>query len=302
MDARLGAVAAIAASQHSVVSLDQLERAGVSSSLRYGWTRRGLIERLGPRSFSVAGAEPTWMRSLVAGYFDLGGHGAVAGRSAARLYALDGFDGDHLEYLVPREHRGLRARAIVRSTTRPLGRVDTQPMGCVRVLRPERLILDSPLFGFNRAETENAIDSAIRKRLVAEQRLRSKVVELHRQSANGGRQLLDALVDSGGESGLERWFLRIVREAGLARPVLQKTFRSDNRTIARVDAFFPCGLVVEVDGHGTHSSRAQRRRDAERRTELTLRGLRVLTFTYEDVRDRPKWVVARLREALGQVA
>jgi len=55
---------------------------------------------------------------------------------------------------------------------------------------------------------------------------------------------------------------------------------------------------VELAGHGTHSIRLQRQRDAQRHTELTLRGLRVLTFTYEDVRDRPAWVIARLREAL----
>ncbi|HEX2785772.1 MAG TPA: hypothetical protein VHN36_19515 [Ilumatobacteraceae bacterium] len=169
----------------------------------------------------------------------------------------------------------------------------------MRVVRAERLILDSPLFGFSREETENAIDSAIRKRLIAEERLRSRALERHRQAINGGRILLDALVDSGGESRLERWLLRVVREAGIARPILQKTFRSDNRTVARVDAFFPGGLVVEVAGHGTHSSRLQRQRDAQRHTELTLRGLRVLTFTYEDVRDRPMWVIAQLRTALA---
>jgi hypothetical protein len=172
----------------------------------------------------------------------------------------------------------------------------------MRVVRAERLILDSPLFGFSREETENAIDSAIRKRLVAEHRLRSRVIERHSGAINGSRMLLDALVDTGGESRLERWFLRIVRDAGLARPDLRKTFRSDNRTIARVDALFPGGLVVELAGHGTHSGRLQRQNDAQRQTELTLRGLRVLTFTYEDVRDRPAWVVARLREALRWAA
>jgi hypothetical protein len=32
---------------------------------------------------------------------------------------------------------------------------------------------------------------------------------------------------------------------------------------------------------------------------LTLRGLRIVTFTYEDVRDRPAWVIGRLRELLA---
>ena len=60
--------------------------------------------------------------------------------------------------------------------------------------------------------------------------------------------------------------------------------------------------MVELAGHGTHSTRRELQVDAQRHTELTLRGLRVLTFRYEDVRDRSTWVVARLREALRLVA
>jgi len=191
---------------------------------------------------------------------------------------------------------------LVCSTRRPLTRADIVTVQGFRCVTAERLILESPLFRFSRIETENAIDSAIRLRLVAEQRLRTRVIREHRRGMNGSRLLLDALVDAGGESRLERWFLSLVRQAGIARPILQKTYRNGSRVVARVDAYFAGGLVVEVSGHGTHASRRQRQIDAQRRTELTLRGLSVITFTYEDVRDRPAWVVARLREALALVA
>jgi hypothetical protein len=298
MDARFSTIAAIAAIQHSVISLAQLETADVSKALRHCWVKTGLLDRLGPRSFAISGSEPTWMRALTAGFFDLAGAGYVAGRSGARMQGLDGFNGDAVELLVPRSSRGRRCSGTVRSTARPIGKQDLQTIDGLRVLRAERLILESPLFGFTRDETENAIDSAIRRRLLSEQRLRARALDQHSRSMNGGRILLDALVDSGGESRLERWFLRIVRDAGLPRPNLQKTFRSDGRVVARVDAFFPGGLVVEVAGHGTHYSRSQRQHDAQRHTELTLRGLRVLTFTYDDIHDRPDWVIARLRDAL----
>ena len=159
-----------------------------------------------------------------------------------------------------------------------------------------------PLFRFSRAEIENAIDSSIRLRLVSEQRLRTRVIGEHRSAVNGSRALVDALIDSGGESRLERWFLGLCRAAGLPRPVTQKTYREGGRTVARVDAEFPGGLVVEVAGHGTHASRRQRQRDAQRHTELTLRGKRVLTFTYDDVRDRPGWVAGRISAALRMAA
>lgn len=170
------------------------------------------------------------------------------------------------------------------------------------MVRAERLVLDAPLFGFDRREIENAIDSSIRLRLTSEHRLRSRVLADVRSGVNGSRLLLDALVDTGGESRLERWFLRLCREAGLPRPRTQRVYRAGPRTVARVDAEFPGGLIVEVAGHGTHSSRRQLQSDEQRRTELTLLGRRVITFTYDDVTFRPEWVSDRLRAALAMAA
>lgn len=302
MDPRFASLAALAAAQHSAVSLGQLQRLGISASLRSKWVAAGLLERAGPRSFVIAGSEGTWKRSLASASFDLDGVGLIGGRSGARLLGLDGFTGDNVELLVERKFRNRVGSGVVRSTSTPLGRGDSLFIDGLRVLRAERLILESPRFDFTQAETENAIDSAIRLRLVGEQRLRTMIVAAHTRGLNGGRQLLDALVDTGGESRLERWFLRLVREAGLPRPMLQKIFRDGTRTVARVDAYFPGGLVVEVAGHGTHSSRRQIQSDTQRQTELTLRGVRWITFTFTDVRDRPAWVVARLSEALRLAA
>jgi hypothetical protein len=257
---------------------------------------------MGPRSFAIGGSPPSFDRSMSAGLADLDGFGVAAGRAGARLHGLDGFDSSSTEFLVPREHRMYTTDGLVCSTNRPVGKADIITVQGFRCLTAERLILESPLFNFTREETENAIDSAIRLRLVGEQRLRTRVITDHSRGINGSRRLLEALVDTGGESRLERWFLRLVRQAGVARPSLQKTYGDGSRTVARVDAYFPGGLVVEVAGHGTHASRGQRQVDAQRHTELTLRGLRVLTFTYEDVRDRPAWVIARLRQALAMAA
>jgi len=302
MNPRFAALAALAADQHSAVSLAQVQRLGITSSLCSQWVKAGLLERAGPRSLVIAGSAATWNRALSAASFDLDGMGLIAGRSGARLLGLDGFLCDHVELLVERPARKRASSGVVRSTSLPLNRGDVVRIDGLRVLRAERLILESPRFCFTQAETENAIDSAIRLRLVSEQRLRARVVAQHSRCLNGGRQLLDALVDTGGESRLERWFLRLVRQAGLPRPILQKVYRDGTRTIARVDALFPGGLVVELAGHGTHSSRRHRQSDAQRQTELTLRGLRWITFTYTDVRDRPEWVVARLTEALRKAA
>ncbi len=294
MHERFASIAAIAAANHGVVGVEQLERSGLPSSTRSRWLAGGLLERLGPRSYAVAGAPPTWQRQLASAIVELDGRGFLAGRTAARLHGLDGFTSEAVEALVPRRAKGIVVPARLASTAHDLDAGSTVTIDGFRCLTAERLILDAPLFDFSRAEIENAIDSAIRLRKVSEQRLRTKVIARHNRGINHGRVLLDALVDTGGESRLERWTLHIVREAGLPRPVLRRVYRDDGRIIARVDMQFG-DLVVEVSGHGTHSGRRQLQADEQRRTELTRCGLRVVVFRYEDIRDRPDWVVAQLR-------
>ena len=302
MDERYALCTAFAAENHSVISTAQLESFGVTASLRRRWVERGLVRRVGGKAYVIVGSVDTWRRRLAIGLADLGEAAVVAGRSAAQLYGLDGFAGDHCEFLVRRTAKSRSTGGTVRSTTRSLTFRDIAVVDDLRCVRPERLILDGPIFGFSQSEIENAIDSAIRKRLVSEQRLRTRVVATHSQGVNGGRVLLDALVDSGGESRLERWLLRIVREVGLPRPTLQKVFRVGGRHVARVDALFGDRLIIEVEGHGTHSSRGQRQADEQRRTRLTLQGYVVLAFVYNDLRDRSEWVASCLFDALRLAA
>lgn len=316
MDERYAQATGLASTQYGAISCDDLNRLKVDARVRSRWIALGLLDRLGPRSFAIPGSPDTWQRSAWAAAADADGFGYIAGRTAARLSGLDGFelkvpdkptddsdaDPNQAEVLVTRKHRNIKSPARIASTSRELPLKDTITIGGIRCLKVERLILEAPLFGFSRAEIENAIDSGIRLRLVSEQRLRAKVIKRHRKGINGGRALLEALVDTGGESRLERWFLNIVRRAGLPRPTMRKIWRADSRTIARVDASFGDVLVVELAGHATHSSREARQRDEQRRTELTLRGIRVITFTHEDVRDRPDWITGKLLEAVALLA
>ena len=297
MDERFAKLAAAAAEWHGVFTTSMAQQLGVSNRLRNAWIAAGWIERLGTRTFRFAGSPLTWSMTLAAALGDLGPSCAVSGRSVAVLHHLDGFGGQPVEILVPRSSRNRHHSAITRSSSRPLIAGDVVTIDGIRCVTAERLILDSCLFQFTEREIHNAIDSAIRMRLVSERRLRQRIVDDLASNAWHRRTLIDAMVDSGGESSLERRFLAIVRRAGLPRPRLQHIYRVGTRTIARVDAEFAGGLVVEVAGHGTHATRIQRQRDAQRQTELTLRNKRVLTFTYDDVYGRPQWVLDMLRAA-----
>lgn len=296
---RLALVAQLAAETDGVVTAAQLDRLGVPRSTRSRWVQSGLLVRLGPRSYAIGGAPATWQQAVRAAAADLAPDGVIAGRTAARLHRLDGFgNADPIELLVPRHRRGTTSRHVVRSTRAGLEPNDVVIREGVAVLSPERLIIEAPLFWFRRRELENAIDSAIRLRLVSEARLRERVERRTGQRVRHHRALVDVLIDTGGESYLERRFLEILRRAGLSRPQLQRVYGDGTRTIARVDARFPGGLVVEVEGHATHSSRRHRQRDEQRRTELMLLGETVIVFTYVDLDERPDWVAATVARAL----
>jgi very-short-patch-repair endonuclease len=298
MDDRFVKLAALAASRHGVFTPEMARLAGISDQVRHQWHRAGRVARIGNRSARFAGSPPTWKMRVVAALDDLGPGSAASGRTDAALHGLDGFTEGPVEIWVPRSSRNRSTLAVAHSSQRPLLRGDVRTIDGIRCVSVERMILDSLLFGFSATEIENAINSAIRLRWVSERRLITRIRAELPVNSPGRRALVGALVDLGGESRLERRFLALVRQAGLARPAVQRTYRDGGRVIARVDAEFDGGLVVELDGHATHSGRRQRQRDAQRRTELTNRGKRVLTFTTEDVEERPDWAVAALRSAL----
>ena len=125
-----------------------------------------------------------------------------------------------------------------------------------------------------------------------------------RSSAASGRAgvaALDALLGQPErprheESWLESTFLRLLERAGLPLPRIQvsvvcgpggKRYRLDG-------TYDEHDLVVEVDGHATHATRRQRQADAERDARLLAAGRRVVRFTYEDLVERPAYVVATL--------
>src|SRR4051812_1955573 len=297
MDKRFSDLAAAAADNYGVFTTTTARAFGVSDRLRHEWIARGYIERLGKHTFRFLGSPSSWHASLAVGLGEFGQGAAIGGRAAATLNRLDGVNPGPVEIWAPRASRNRCVDTLARTNNQPLRPGDVVSIDGLRCLSAERLILDSLLFRFTPTEIHNAIDSAIRMRLVDEKRLGRRIVDDLVINAKHCRVLIESLVDTGGESALERRFLAIIRRAGLPRPRLQRVYRSGTRTMARVDAEFEGGLVVELAGHGTHSSRLQRQRDEQRRTELTLLGKRPITFTYEDVYGRPDWIVSTLRNA-----
>ena len=135
--------------------------------------------------------------------------------------------------------------------------------------------------------------NSIRLRRTSVAHLRREFERVERQGRRGVVLLRELLLDSGGESYLERRFLRLMRTAGYPRPECQVTYRSNGKHIARVD-FRLGNAVIEVTGRLGHSSDRERQKDARRRNGLQALGLVVIEFTTADVIDDPVYVLRTL--------
>jgi very-short-patch-repair endonuclease len=262
---------------------------------------RGLLERRGPHTYVVAGAPRTWRQRLVGGSLDLGDGAVVAGRSAAALLGLDAFVAAPVEFLVPRRNRNRRTDGVVRSVGR-VPQIDVVRVEDLPCTSGARTVVDLAGLVTTR-ELEDAIDSAIRSGWTSERFLRERLGVLRHRGRAGVRHLDRAMSDAGGHTRLERGFLQLVRRGGLPRPACQVIQRAAGRVIARTDfSWAPAKIVVEVAGQERHASPRERQRDAQRHTELQVTGWVVLTFTYEDVVERPEWVLRMVRRALSSNA
>lgn len=257
----------------------------------------GLLQSAGRHAWRFAGTPPSWRGALRAGLFDLGPRALVGGRAAAALLGLDGFVEGPLEFIVPRADRRRRSAGLVRST-RDLDATDRSTVDGLSCTNAVLTVIH--LAGFaGRTATANALDSAMRLRLVSTETVLRRLTAARRHGVAGVELMDELLLDAGVESWLERRFLGLVRSAGLPPPQLQRVYRRDGRHVARVDFdFAPWPVVVEVGGQKGYLTTSERQRQDRRRNELHLLGKVLYAFSYEDVTEEPAYVVGTVRSAL----
>lgn len=248
-----------------------------------------------------AASPETWPQRALAAVL-AAGDGAVASHlTAAALHRLDGVPRGDIEVTVPpgRQPRSVPGR-VHRCVELAPADVDTRAL--IPRTTPARTLIDVAAV-LREPALERALDGAERDGLVWRPHLRWRLDALRAQGRRGVPQLT-ALLDRTegrtlGDSWLEQEALRLIRSAGLPVPRCQVKLRKAGGGIARVDlAWDEARLVVELDGHGTHATRRQRQADAERAARLGLAGWRVVRFTYEDVTERPAYVVQVIRQHL----
>ncbi|MEO7428767.1 MAG: DUF559 domain-containing protein [Acidimicrobiales bacterium] len=294
----LGTIAERSRTQLGLLHRDHvLELGGTLHQLRH-LVDVGALERIEPDVLRVAGMPVTWEQLLLAGLLGLGADAVVSHVAAAALWGFEGVRDGAVEFTVPRTNRNRSSVGRVHSSLL-LDPIDLARKGRYPLTAPARTIIDSAS-RFTVRQLEGIVDGACRDRLTDEATLLVRLADLRRP----GRSKLLAVLGADLQSGrphtwLERELLTICRRGGITGLRMQTVLDAAGR-IARVDAFVDHALlVIEVAGHRTHSTRRQRQADNERRLHLEQQGYRVLEFTYEDVTQRPEYVVSTVLARLA---
>jgi very-short-patch-repair endonuclease len=295
----LRAALRVAERQHGAVAIAQLRACGLTARDVRAHVAAGRLILEGPTVAVVCGSPDTWHRRLQVGLLALGDDSWVSHESAAALHGLDRSTERAIEFTVPRRVRRRGPDWAIVHTTATVGPVDVITVCGFRCASATRTILDLAAAGADPDRLAAALDSAMRLHLSAPLVLVERLSEL-RGPGRYGVRLLDALLlDSGGETMLERRFLALVRQDGLPRPQTQRRVRGNGRHVARVDFLYAeFRIVVEVSGRLGHSNPADRSRDAQRRNELQDLGYAVYEYTWGDVTRRPGYVTDTLRDRL----
>lgn len=302
-----GAIAERARRQLGLITSAQLDALGCTQAQRRRLREQRVLTKRSAKVWQVVAAPPDWRAEVLAAVWSAGPGAVASHRTAATLWHFDGAASAAqapapIEILVSASRHQPVSGATIRRT-RDLSTTDRTQLGVVPATSRVRTLIDLASI-MSKGDLAVALDGALRDGRVRKEALIARARMLSRPGRPGPRQMLEALGESGcgprPETWLERELLRRLHVAGLPCPTSQVVIATGSQH-ARVDfAFEAERLVVEVDGHRTHSTRTDRQHDAEREARLVMRGWRVVRFTYEDVTERPDYVVATIRALLAQ--
>ena len=281
----------LAAAQHGVVSLAQLTELGFTRDAVRHRVERGRLYRVQPETYSVVPSLKTAAARMMAAHVSCGPGAALSHRAGAAVWDLGPWPTGVIDVSVTRNlgrREGVRLHRVERLTVvMKDGFPVTTPM---RTLTDLAATEPRPFVerGYEQADRLGLLDVA---ELEAECRGRR------------GSRILKQLINEGREAPpskteLERSWLDLCRDQGLPLPSLNVIVHG-----IEVDAYWPeYGLVVELDSYAWHRTRAAFERDRERDAKLAAHGIRVLRFTWRQLKDQAELVGEAVRTASSSTA
>jgi very-short-patch-repair endonuclease len=288
-------VALLAARQHGVVAHGQLTALGISpGAIRYR-LENGRLHRLHVGVYAVGHPAITTRGTWLAAVLACGPAAALSHRSAAALWQLPVPVREQVDVTVSRNGRARPGIAL--HHVRHLHRDDRTARHAIPVTAVARTLFDLAEI-LHRRDLARVFEEALRLRLVD-----LRALELVYRRARGRRGLRpfgDLIAEERPpppetRSDLERRFLALCRDAALPQPEVNVELAG-----LEVDVLWRGPrLVVELDGHAFHHTRAAFERDRMRDATLQLNGYRVLRVTHRRLEAHPAQVTTIIRSLLS---
>lgn len=286
----MGSVDSLFASQHGVVSKEQVLATGMAEHQIRHRIRTGRWHVRTQNVYAVASAPRTWEQDLMAAV--LGRPAAVvSGRSAAALHGFPGFIRKGVPEVTVPCHVGTGPRgARVRRSIYFAGLSVVSVEGIPTTSPAESVFGVMDLVGAGRLE--RIVDAVLVADAAAGSELLDILDRVEKDRLRGIRKLrpilLDRLTDAHvpNESELEHMLDEVLRHPAIPPALSQHPLPWAPHTSHRVDRFISdwC-LIVEADGRAWHSRSADFESDRERDNLAAASGIAVLRFTWSMLKD-----------------
>ena len=226
MEALPALLAAVAESQHALITLDQLADLNVTRHQREHLLATRQIVRVARHVYRLNGAPVTWQSRIAAAQLSAGADAIVSHRSAAALFGLDGFDQQLVVHLSLPASRSPRKSANVRfHRCFDYELIAPEPRQNIHVTDPARLMLDLYASEHNPDVARRGLFSARKKNLTTWTAIDECLRRHARQGRRGVARLradLELYRRIGcPETTFEDAIARLLMNAGMPEPEVQ---------------------------------------------------------------------------------
>ena len=275
-----------------------MRSAGVNDDVIDRLVRTGHLLRRQKSVYAVGHAAPAPLTTETEALLACGPHAVLSHRTAARLLKLTP-EGEQSVHVTIRGRHGARPSGVHVHRTARLNRAEVRTVDGLPVTSALRTLLD--LAAVVDIDTlERAIEQALHEKLASVRQLQQAA------AGNNGRRgipYLRAILDHYREPGItrsegERRMRELIRLAQLPEPETNFPMYG-----VEADFYWPeLGVVIEVQSHKYHLTKAALERDTSKAARLTAAGLIVSYVTWLQMEYEPFAVVARAAQTLARAA
>jgi hypothetical protein len=244
-------MAAVAAGQHALISLEQLVALKVTRHQREHLLATGQIVRVAKDVYRLNGVPTTWQSRIAAAQLAAGEDAIVSHRSAAALYGLDGFDQQRIVHLSLPTGRSPRTQKDVRiHRCADYELIAAERRHNIPVTDPARLVLDLYASEANPDVARRGLFS-VRKKYLTTWTAIDECLSRHARQGRRGITLLRADLElyrriGCPETSFEDAIARLLMDAGMPEPELQYWVLTPGGRY-RIDVAYPA-FRVGIEG------------------------------------------------------